>query len=181
MADEGAQPDYLVVGHVTKAHGTKGEVFVMPLTDRLDDVFDAGRVLEVEAGDEDQEAFEPLVIESVRPFKSGVLVKFEGLDGREAVDALVRRYLRLPIEEVSPLEEGEVFYHQLIGLEVSTVSGDRVGRVREIYETGAAHLLEVSTDDGRQLLIPFTEQIVRKLDVAGGMLTIEPPPGLLDV
>lgn len=181
MADEGTQPDYLVVGHVTKAHGTKGEVFVMPLTDRVDEVFVPGRVLDVEEGEEHQGEYEPLVIETVRPFKSGVLVKFEEFDDREAVDGLARRYLRLPMEEVSPLEEGEVFYHQLIGLEVVTVAGERVGRVREIYETGAGHLLEVRSEDGRQVLVPFSDQIVRNVDVQGGILTIEPPPGLLDV
>jgi len=181
MVDEGTQPDYLVVGHVTKAHGTKGEVFVMPLTDRVDEVFVPGRVLEVEEVEGDEYEYEPLVIETVRPFKSGVLVGFEGLEDREAVEALVRHYLQLPIEDVSPLEEGEVFYHQLIGLEVKTVDGQPIGPVREIYETGAGHLLEIRREDGRQVLIPFTVQIVKQVDVEGGTLVVEPPSGLLDV
>lgn len=171
-------PEYLVVGHVTKAHGTKGEVFVWPLTDRLDDVFEPGREILVEPGGEEDEQFDALAIESVRPFKRGLLVKFEGMDDRDAVEALGQRYLRIPVTAAAPLEEGEVFYHQLIGLEVVTAEGERVGKIREIYDTGPTHLLEVNGTNGNTL-IPFTERIVKKIDVEGGTLTIKPPPGLL--
>jgi 16S rRNA processing protein RimM len=173
------QPEHLVVGHVTKAHGTKGEIFVWPLTDRVDDVFELGRALQVEPAEE-AESFDPLVIESVRPFKRGLLVKFEGLDDRDAIEGLTQRYLQIPIGEVAPLEEGEVFFHQLIGLEVVTAEGEQVGKVREIYDTGPTHLLEVRTGSG-PVLIPFTERVVKKIDVEGGVLTIKPPPGLLDL
>jgi 16S rRNA processing protein RimM len=182
MTDEGGRPDHLVVGHVTKAHGTKGEIFVWPLTDRVDQVFEPGRVVEVDEGEEPgSESFAALTIESVRPFKRGLLVKFDGLDDRSSVEGLTQRYLRIPIDAASPLEEGEVFYHQLIGLQVVTADGEAVGTVREIYETGPTHLLEVRRTNGGHVLIPFTERIVRKVDVESGTLTIKPPPGLLEV
>ena len=127
------------------------------------------------------EEFGPLTIESVRPFKRGLLVKFDGLDDRSAIEGLTQRYLRIPMGEVSPLAEGEVFFHQLIGLQVVTADGEVVGKVREIYETGPTHLLEVKRTGGGQLLIPFTERVVRKVDVEGGTLTIKPPPGLLEM
>lgn len=180
MAEGRAQPEHLVVGHITKPHGTKGEIFVWPLTDRIDDVFTPGRELLVEPGEPDQAQFGPLTIESVRPFKRGLLVKLERMDDRDAVDGLAQRYLRIPMAEVAPLEEGEVFYHQLIGLSVVTADGERVGKVREIFDTGPTHLLEVKTDRG-QVLIPFTERVVRRIDVEGGTMTIKPPPGLLDL
>jgi 16S rRNA processing protein RimM len=179
MAQDGARPDHLVVGHVTKAHGTKGEIFVWPLTDRIDDVFEPGRAVQVEASEEAEE-FGALTIESVRPFKRGLLVKFEGLDDRTAIEGLAQRYLQIPMTEVAPLDEGEVFYHQLIGLEVVTADGERVGKIREVYDTGPTHLLEVRTASG-QVLIPFTERIVKKVDVDGGQMTIKPPPGLLEM
>lgn len=179
--NDGARPEHLVVGHVSKAHGTKGDLFVWPLTDRIDDVFEVGRMLQIEPDEEEGEAGDSaLVIESVRPFKRGLLVKFEGLDDRDAVEALAQRYLRIPMTEAAPLEEGEVFYHQLIGLEVVTAEGERVGKVREVYDTGPTHLLEVRTGSG-QVLIPFTERVVKKVDVEGGLMTIKPPPGLLDI
>ena len=180
MANDRQHPEHLVVGHVTKPHGTKGEIFVWPLTDRVEDVFTPGRELLVEPGEEDAEAFDPLTIDTVRPFKRGLLVKFDGYDDRDAVEGLSQRYLQIPMGEVTPLEEGEVFYHQLIGLDVVTAEGERVGKVREVYETGPTHLLEVRTEKG-QVLIPFTERVVRKIDVEGGTMMIKPPPGLLDL
>ncbi|MGH7471706.1 MAG: ribosome maturation factor RimM [Longimicrobiales bacterium] len=176
------QPDHLVVGHVTKAHGTKGEIFVWPLTDRIDVVFEPGRELQVEASDEPEaETFDELTIESVRPFKRGLLVKFDGLEDRNAVEGLTQRYLCIPIGRAAPLDEGEVFYHQLIGLQVVTAEGETVGPVREIYETGPTILLEVRRPAGGQVLIPYTERVVRKVDVEGGTLVIKPPPGLLEI
>jgi 16S rRNA processing protein RimM len=180
VANDRQHPEHLVVGHVTKPHGTKGEIFVWPLTDRVEDVFTPGRELLVEPGEEDAEAFDPLTIDTVRPFKRGLLVKFGGYDDRDAVEGLSQRYLQIPMGEVTPLEEGEVFYHQLIGLDVVTAEGERVGKVREVYETGPTHLLEVRTEKG-QVLIPFTERVVRKIDVEGGTMMIKPPPGLLDL
>lgn len=181
--DETWHPEYLVVGHVTKPHGTKGEIFVWPLTDRIDDVFETGRELQVEDDDDDpaHEAVGPLTIEGVRPFKRGLLVKFAGLDDRNAVENLFQRYLQIPIEAVAPLEDGEVFYHQLIGLQVLTMDGVTVGRIREVYDTGPTHLLEVKRAEGGQVLVPFTERVVKKVDVAGGTMTIKPPPGLLEL
>jgi 16S rRNA processing protein RimM len=179
----GAQrPEHLVVGHVSKAHGTKGEIFVWPLTDKIQEVFAAGRAVQVEAGAEaDAETFGELTIESVRPFKRGLLVKFAGLDDRNAVEGLSQRYLQIPIESAAPLDEGEVFYHQLIGLNVVTAEGEAVGQVREVYETGPTHLLDVRKAGGGQVLIPFSERVVKKVDVADGTLTIKPPPGLLEL
>jgi 16S rRNA processing protein RimM len=177
-----AEPDHLIVGHITKAHGTRGELFVVPLTDRPDDVFAAGR--ELILGDEDGELDEEAVVvavESSRSFKRGLLVRFEGVATREDADAVAQRYLLLPVSALPDLDEGELFYHQLLGLRVETEAGETVGAVREVYETEPHHLLEVESDEGRRRLIPFAERIVRDIDVAAGRMVIEPPAGLLDL
>jgi len=179
---EGDGPRHLIVGHVTKPHGTKGEVFVWPLTDRPELTFEPGR--EVLVGDTEGELgpeIESLVIERTRPFKRGLLVKYEALDDRESVDALAGRYLWLAVDELSELEEGEVFYHQLLGAEVVTADGEPVGTVREVYETMPAHLLEVRSASGRTHLIPFSERIVREVDAAAARIVIDPPAGLLEL
>jgi 16S rRNA processing protein RimM len=181
-AGERQAPDHLVVGHVSKPHGTKGELFVWPLTDRPDEVLGPGRT--VLLGDEDGALAEDaaaLVIERSRPFKRGTLVKFEGLGERDDVEELAGRYLLVPIEGLAALEEGEVFYHQLLGAEVVTAEGEAVGRVREVFETAPTHLLEVKGEDGKLHLIPFSERIVRKVDVEAGRIVIKPPPGLLEL
>jgi len=175
------EPEHLIVGQISKPHGTRGEVLIWPLTDDVAEVFAPGR--ELLLGDEEgglAEDARGLVVETVRPYRQGILVRFEGLPDRTAVEPLAGRYLLLPIEELRPLEEGEVYYHQLLGAEVVTVDGETVGRVREVYEAAPADLLEVK-GPGKTHLIPFVERIVRRVDVESKRIVIEPPPGLLEL
>jgi 16S rRNA processing protein RimM len=177
-----AKPDYLVVGQITKPHGTKGELFVWPLTDRPDDVFVPGRELYI--GDEDGEVSDEasiVVIESVRPFKDGLLVKLQETHNRDDVASIARLYFLLPIDALPPLDEGEVFYHELLGMNVVLTDGAPVGTVREVFETNPHHLLEVMSDAGKPILIPFAERIVQNVDRDTRTITIDPPEGLLDL
>jgi 16S rRNA processing protein RimM len=183
-ADAGGrvEPEHLVVGHIAKAHGTRGELFVWPLTDRPDEVFAAGR--ELLLGDEGgalEEGAPSVFVESTRPFKRGLLVKLVGVDGREDVEELTRRYLLLPRSEVPPLDEDEVFYHELLGMTVVEADGAVVGTVQEVFETEPHHLLEVAGSGGKTHLIPFAARIVREVDRSGRRLVVEIPPGLLDL
>jgi 16S rRNA processing protein RimM len=177
-----AKPEHLVVGHITKPHGTRGELFVWPLTDRPDEVFAPGQQLLVgdEEGALDEEA-PSVVVESARPFKRGVLVRLEGVADRESADPLARRYLLLPTEVLPPAAPDELYYHELLSMRVVTMAGEDIGAVREVFETEPHHLLEVISDDGRKRLIPFAERIVREIDRAGGRIVIDPPEGLLDL
>jgi 16S rRNA processing protein RimM len=181
-AGEQALPEHLVVGHITKPHGTRGELFVWPLTDRPEIVFAAGRALLL--GDADgalSDGAPTVTVASARPFKRGVLVALAGVTSREAADAFAQRYLLLPREEVPPLEEDEVFYHELLGLEVVDTAGAVVGRVREVFETEPHHLLEVVADSGKVHLIPFAARIVRDVDRDTRRIVIDPPAGLLEL
>lgn len=182
MSDGREEHDHLVVGRVTKPHGTKGEVFVWPLTDSPDEVFQTGRVLWL--GDEEgflAEDAPELVVERVRPFKRGVLILFAGARDRDAVEGWSSRYLHARRTELSAPAEGETYYHDLVGLLVETSAGERVGLVRVVYESAPADLLEVEAEDGRRRMIPLSKHVVREVDVEGGRLVIEPPAGLLDL
>jgi 16S rRNA processing protein RimM len=175
-------PRFLVVGHLTKPHGIKGDLFVSPLTDHPGSAFAPGVVLllGLPEGDQPDPDLPPLRVESARPFRRGWLVSFGGVDDRNQADLLRGRYLYRPAEEVEPLAEGEIFYHQLLGMHVVTVGGDDVGCVTEVYELAPRHLLEV-TGDGAQRLIPFSDEVVVQVDADERTLVIDPPPGLLDL
>jgi 16S rRNA processing protein RimM len=180
--DAGAAPQHLVVGHISKPHGTKGEVFVWPLTDSPAELFIGGASLLLsDATGELAGDGASLAIERARPFKRGVLVKFEGLEDRNAVEPLHGRYLFLPLDALPPLADDELFYHQLIGAQVETVEGGAVGTVREVYEIEPAHMLEVVGPDGRLHLVPFTAAIVKQVDREARRLVIDPPAGLLEL
>jgi 16S rRNA processing protein RimM len=177
-----AEPAHLVVGHVAKAHGTRGELQVRPLTDRPTEVFAVGRTLSVgDAAGALDSAATAVVVAGARAFKQGLLVALEGIASREQADLLAGRYLLVPRSEVPAADDDELFYHELLGMRVVTVDGAAVGQVREVFETEPHHLLEVVGDDGRPRLIPFAQRIVREIDRAGARLVIDPPAGLLDL
>lgn len=173
-------PRFLLVGTVRKPHGIRGELFVGAETDRPDVVFRAGRVLTL--GDaHGRPTGETLTIERARPFKGGVLLKLEGHSGRdEVIEALRGRPLLIPETEAAALQEDEVFFHDLVGLRV-VADGEPVGTVREVLELPASEMLVVRRPDGREAMVPFVRELVRRVDVAAGVLEIAPPEGLLEL
>jgi 16S rRNA processing protein RimM len=177
-----SEPSYLVVGHLNKPHGTKGELFVWPLTDHPEGSFAPGVVLYL--GDETGNAPDPtrpsLVIESARPFRRGYLVRLNGVDTRDDAEAIQGAYVLRPLAELEPTQEDEVFYHQLLGLNVVTVSGEVVGEIVEVYELRPADLLEVR-GPSKTHFIPFLASMVRDLDLDTSTLVIDPPEGLLEL
>jgi 16S rRNA processing protein RimM len=171
----------LIVGEIRKAHGIKGECFVSLATDDVAGIYSKGRSLLI--GDSEgrpDESGLALTIAGARGFKGGLIVRFEDVHDRNAAEVLRGCTLLIRAEEARPLEAGEFFLHDLVGLEVQTLDGQRVGRVVEIYDTGPGHMLEV--DDGAHgRLIPFSDQLVREVDLKAGRIVIEAIPGLLDL
>jgi 16S rRNA processing protein RimM len=174
-----AGPGFLVVGRLGRPHGTQGEIIVWPLTDHPESTFAPGVVL-LPGDDAPDVDLPPLLVTRSRPFQGNWLVFFDGIETRTEAETVRGRYLYRPSDEVEPLEEGEVFQHDLVGMEVVTVDGERVGSVVEIFEMRPADLLEVRTGD-RTVMIPFLKEVVVEVDVAGGRLVVNPPVGLLDL
>ena len=178
----GTGPEFVVVGRVGRPHGTKGDVLVRSLTDRPEGAFASGVALlpgDAE-GHRPEPGTPPLRVSESRPYRKGLLVRFEGFEGRDGAEVLRDRYLLRPFAETEPLEEGEVFHHQLLGLSVVTVEGREVGRIREVYDLNPASLLEVEGEGGAHL-IPFRREFLVRLSLEEGRLVIDPPEGLLDL
>jgi 16S rRNA processing protein RimM len=170
-------PAFLAVGQLVRPHGIEGEIAVRPLTDHPDSTFAPGVALHP-GGDDPDLRLPALTITASRPFQQGWLVCFEGVETRTEAELLRGRFLYRAFADVEPLAEGEVFRHELVGLDVITVSGERVGTVAAVYEAGPADLLEVR-GDGREVMIPFVKDVVVEIDVEGGRLVVDPPEGLL--
>jgi 16S rRNA processing protein RimM len=154
---------------------------VMPATDDVAGVYAEGRRLLLgDAKGQPYAGESSLTVAAARVFKRGVLVHFTEVADRNAAELLKGRTLLIAAREARPLEEGEFFFHDLVGLEVESAEGGRVGRVVEIYEGGAVPYLGVS-DGARERLIPFNKAVVRAVDIEGGRVIIEVMPGLLDL
>ena len=125
-----------------------------------------------------EDAPELTVIET-RPFKDGLLVRFEEIGDRTAAELWNGRLLLVPESELTPLEEGEVYQHELKGMTVELSSGEVVGKVTDVFEVPQGLLLDVARERGT-VLVPFSGDIILGVDRARGVVRIEPPEGLLD-
>lgn len=171
---------FLVVGTIQKPHGIKGELFVRLETDHPAAVFAAGRALRL--GDaRGRPADGSLTIERARPFKGGLLVKAAEFGGRsDALESLRGRSLLIPAGEAKPLEDDEVFVHQLVGMKV-VAAGEPVGIVRDVYDAPAGWYLGVEREGRQELLLPFVSGVVKRVDPVEGVVEVDPPAGLLEL
>jgi len=157
------------VGKITGAVGLKGEVKVYPYTDR------DGRFEELDsvyAGDQ------VMNIEKVRYQKNLVIVKFDGVNDRNAAEALRDRFLTIDKSELRELDEDEYFIFDLIGLEAVDPQGKHIGVVSDVIQNTAQDLYEIKTDDGKKHLVPAVYEIVTDINIDSGIMVIDPIEGL---
>jgi 16S rRNA processing protein RimM len=161
------------IGAIAGAHGVKGVVRVKPFTERAEDVAAYAPVT-------DESGSRIFALRYVGPAKGAVLVRIEGIDDRDAAEALKGVRLYVPRSSL-PAPDDEEFYHaDLIGLAVVDADGAAIGRVRAVEDYGAGDLLEVELTGGRVVMLPFTKAVVPEIDLAAGRLVAVPPAGLLD-
>jgi 16S rRNA processing protein RimM len=165
----------VVVGRIGKAHGIRGAVTVEVRTDEPEVRFAVGSVLATEPT-----AAGPLVVESAKWHAGRLLLHFEGVDDRSGAEALRGTLLSTEVDEqASPADPDEYYDRQLIGLSVRTVDGTDIGTLTDIAHLPSQELLVVTGADRSEVLVPFVEAIVTAVDLEAGVITIDPPGGLL--
>jgi len=198
-------PDLLVVGRLVAAQGLAGELRLLPLSDFPQRFTSPGpRWLQAKG-----KPALPVELRSGRqlPGKELFVVRFAGIDSRDAAEALVDQELLVPASDRPQLEPGEFHLLDLVGLEVRLLTAPpaaaavevgataamaagatpaAIGRVLDLIHAGN-DLLEVQLSDpaagtaGRRLFIPFVKAIVPVVNLAEGWIGLTPPPGLLEL
>jgi len=181
----------LVVGQIIRAHGVYGEVVVNVRTDAPDERFVVGSVLETDSTavrhlqTVPPGAWRPpasLTIESVRPHQGRLLVVFEGIYDRNLAEDMRGVLLLVDSATIPASDDPDEFSdHELVGLAIVDVAGERVGELVRIIHGPAHDTLQVRLTDGRTGLVPFVREIVPEVDVPGGRIVITPPEGLFDL
>lgn len=176
----------LLMGRCGRAHGIQGDVKVFPETDDPSRFEALGRVF---VGTSAKKA-QPWTVKRVRyqPQKGRVIVLLllDGVPGRDEAEALGGLMVYAHEDDLPPLDEGEVFLHDLIGLDVVLLDpdGERVsepiGTVRDVLDGGAQPLFVIDRDGQPDVLVPDVPEIVIDVDLDQGCLIIDPPEGLLD-
>ncbi len=161
---------FTAVGRVLRPHGIRGELRVAAFHPSGVNLQPGRRVWIGER------AFR---IRRARPDRDAWLLALEGLENRNDAESLRGALLEVPDEELLRDDEDSFFVFELVGLEVVTDEGERLGEVVEVLATGANDVFVVREGD-RELLIPAIGDVVREVDLKARRLTITPLPGLLD-
>ncbi|KGP73969.1 ribosome maturation factor RimM [Pontibacillus yanchengensis] len=165
------------VGKVVNTHGVRGEVRVIKITD-FEDRFQPGKI--VYWKDENDQNITKLTIDGHRMHKNFHLLHFQGYDGLNDVEPFKGGSLSITQEQQTPLDEGEFYYHEIIGCHVVTTDGEEVGTVKEILSPGANDVWVVKRKQQKDAMIPYIEQIVQEVDMERQQIIINPMEGLLD-
>jgi len=166
----------VLVGRIARAHGVRGQVIVNPETDFVEDRFVSGATMWTRSHRGD----EALTITSARVQNGRPVIGFAGFASVEDAERLAGLELRVPEEQLRPLADGVYYQHQLVGCEVVTVTGMRVGAVSRVDGGAGGSLLAVTGVRG-EVLIPLAQHICVEIDVATRRIRIDPPEGLLEL
>jgi 16S rRNA processing protein RimM len=173
----------VTVGRIGRPHGIRGDVVIGVRTDEPELRFAVGSRL-----DTDPVGVGPLTVAAMRWHSGSLLVRFAGVRDRDAAAALGGTWLTVDSGTLAKPEDPDEFRdHDLVGLSVRTADETVVGTVEDVLHYGQ-DVLVVRPLGGRdgataapgEILVPFVRAIVTQVDVAAGVLVIDPPPGLLN-
>jgi len=164
--------DLVVVGYGRRAHGIDGEVLVRPQTD------DPDRWVVGATFTTDDSPTRMLEATAVRPHKGDLLVRFAGIDDRDAADTLRGVVFQIPAAQRRALGEAEFWPDDLIGATAMGPRGETLGTVTGVEFADAQDRLVIETSDGVRVEVPFVSAIVPTIDLEAGVITIIAPGGL---
>lgn len=167
------------IGRIVGAHGVKGVLRVHPLTDYPE------RFLDMKTLCLERRGKPPLCLDVVEiashEGKGQLLLTARGITDRDMAEALRGAVITVSPEERVALPEGEYWIDSLIGLDVVEAdSGEHLGKVDDVMSTGSHDIYQVRTPDGAAKLLPATAEVVREIDLAGGVMRVSLLEGLWD-
>ncbi len=164
----------LEVGQIVNTFGIKGFVKVYPY---VNDVTRFNNLKYVYAKSKKEE--KKLEIEEVKYQKNMVLLKFKGVETVEEAEKLRNNYLEIDRSDAIPLEEGEFFIADLIGLKVFLDTGEELGILEDIYNTGSKDIYVVKDKLGKSYLLPYIDEVIKKIDLDNSKIIVHIIEGLI--
>ncbi len=164
------------VGEIRKAHGIKGEVKAYFDVDYLEEYIDMESVYILNGN-----KLTPFFVSKINPIGPNLaILTLRDVHTREDAEAIFGMEMYLPLDALPELEEGQFYYHDIIGFSVEDQNLGILGTVKEVQEMPASDLL-IMHYKGADVMIPITDQIVLKADVPNGKVFTNLPEGLLEI
>ena len=165
---------WIEIGQIIKSHGLAGRVKALSYleSDRLLPSLKDARI------GPNRDSAKRYPIENVRPEgRTHFSLKIEGIEDRNAADALRGLSIFLPYESLEPLPENEYYWEDLIGLAVVTEDGKTLGRIENIFPTGSNDVF-ICREGGREILLPAIAEVIRSVDIQAGTVVVRLLKGL---
>lgn len=172
LSEDAASADIVIVGHVKRAHGIRGGVLVVPLSDHPDR-FRPGATFTVVDG---PATIASLTVTSVVPHNEGLVLRSKESPDREHAELLAKAGVAIRRSELRDLGPGEFWPHDLVGLEARDPDGGIIGTVTDVILGESQDRLVVTTTEGIAVEVPFVSAIVG--EPSSGSVTIDAPDGL---
>ena len=171
--------DEFTVARVRRTHGLNGELQVQSETTDGAAVFQPGRTFQVHGAGQNLPRT-TLTLESSRPHKGGFLLQFAGISDLESAQMLMGAELLLAPDELRPLDEGEFFLHDLVGLEIIEADGRSLGTIADVFDVSGQLLASVKLE-GQEHLFPIRKETVNRIDIEARKIEVSLPSGLLEL
>ncbi|MCM3130351.1 MULTISPECIES: ribosome maturation factor RimM [unclassified Paenibacillus] len=163
------------VGKIVNTHGIHGELKVLPLTDFPEERFAKGSKLVIDTG----EGHLPVTVESARLHKNMYVVRLNDFTNINEVEKYKGTMLKVSSEYQSELSEDEFYFHQIVGCEVVTDEGETLGTIKEILTPGANDVWVVKANNGKEILLPYIDEVILHVDVVNQKVTVHLMEGLV--
>ncbi|MCY9666676.1 ribosome maturation factor RimM [Paenibacillus alginolyticus] len=166
----------VTVGRIVNSHGIRGELKVVPETD-FPERFDKGNALIIV---DSQNKQTPVTVKTSRLHKNMFILQLEEFSNINEVEKFKGSLLKIEAKDQQPLEEGEYYYHEIIGCKVVTEEGQELGLVSEVLTPGANDVWVVALPKGKQLLLPVIDDVILEVDIANKTIRIHLMEGLME-
>lgn len=161
-----AELDLFTIGQIVAPHGVRGDVRIYPDTDF------PKRFLKMKYGYINGKKYE---VESARLHKRVVLMKFAGVDDRNAAELLVKKDLQVPREDLVPLQKGQHYIYDIIGSAVYDLQDHELGKLTDVLRTGSNDVYVVTVDDGKETLLAAIPDVIKSIDESAKKIVVDPP------
>jgi len=169
--------DLIVVAHIVKVRGLRGEVVADLLTDFPDRFENLKTLVGISSGGVKRS----LQIEEQWFHGNRLVLKFADFNSIDEAKELVDYDLGVAAQDRVELPQDSFYEWELIGSRVETIGGESIGVVIEIMRTGGVEILKVADESGRDRLIPMASDIVVEIERDEKLIRIDPPEGLLEL
>ena len=166
--------EYLEIGQIVNTSGLKGELKVNPLTDDITRFEDLETVYIQKHKD-----LVEFKIQGVKYNKNMVILKLEGIDNIDEAEKYRNFYIKINRKDAIELPDDSYFIVDILQCEVFTDANEHLGKVVDVFSTGSNDVYTVKTEEGKEILLPAIEDVIKEVDIANKKIVVHLLDGLI--